>query len=261
MDKPHRPYRDALEGLAATRPRITAKLREAEDRRTERLATYLDGRRLAGLEQLYAYVDRLEAAYEADDALRALSFLIRRAARDFETALEATLSAYQGVAADAMRDVMEIEQLLLDFATHEGHAQEWLECDRPLRLKKYSPAALRKRLVAAGVPPFSDDGWEPTDPYRSHSESLHVTPNVPVVGARGLESQPDSLLADAGFIEIFEHAWRFLRAAEMLRHVQAGHGPEGFELLLPMDDFFDAKGRTGEMLVIMTAALGGPGQL
>ena len=62
-----------------------------------------------------------------------MAFLVERAEADFQTAIEATLSGYQGVAADAMRDVMEIECLLLDFAVNGGGADEWLNADESLR--------------------------------------------------------------------------------------------------------------------------------
>jgi hypothetical protein len=74
--------------------------------------------RLKGLEQLYTYLDAAIESYSLIPKLAVLAFLVRRVRADFETALEATLSGYQGVASDAMRDVMEIEGLLLDFAAH-----------------------------------------------------------------------------------------------------------------------------------------------
>ncbi len=58
--------------------------------------------------------------------LSRLAFLVTRSAADFETATEATLSGYLSVAVDAMRDVMEIENLLLDFAVSPAHIDEWL---------------------------------------------------------------------------------------------------------------------------------------
>lgn len=258
-DDDHPSYSAHLNALAESRPAVAARLMEAERHRTERLRTYLPGKRLAGLEQLYNYLRLLTAAYEEHDELSSLAFLVQRASRDFETALEATLSAYQGVAADAMRDVMEIEYLLLDFSINAEHASEWLSCDRRFRLRKYSPAKLRERLIAAGIQPFSSEGWEPID-YRAHSESLHVTPHVPLVGARGIEPRPNSFFADAGFIEMFEHARRFIRAAELLRHQRSGE-PEDFPQLAPLDDFFDAKARTSEMLVMGVAMLEGPRRL
>jgi hypothetical protein len=250
-------YTSNLNALAVVRPLIAERLIEADRHRSDRLRTYLPGKRLAGLEQLYGYLHRLEAEYAAHDELSSLVFLVQRSTRDFETALEATLSAYQGVAADAMRDVMEIEYLFLDFAFHDNHQEEWLACDRGLRLRKYNPAKLRERLSAAGVSPFANEGWEPLD-YRGHSESLHVMPHVPFVGARGIEPHPDSLFADVGFIEIFEHAGRFIEAAEILRHVRLGRSPNDFEALAPLDEFRDAQDRTREMLVMSMAMHQGP---
>jgi hypothetical protein len=257
---PEADYSVALQRLADTRPRLARALQQAERLRTDRLRLYLPGKRLAGLEQLLRYLDALSKAYVSSGDLAKLVFLLQRVASDFETALEATLSGYQGVAADAMRDVMETEYLLLDFATHPDHADEWLSSDRDARLRKFAPSKLRKRLIDAGIPPFSDDGWEPVD-YRAHSESLHVSPQIPLVGARGIEPHPDgSMLSDAGFIEMFEHGWRFIQAAELLRFVHAGE-PADLLQLAPLDEFFDSRDRTREMLVIVVATLEGPSLL
>lgn len=249
-------YAQTLKELRRSRPRLAERLIQAEELRAQRLRLYLSGRRLAGLEQLYEYLERLAAAYRANDDLAQLAFLIDRVRADFVTALEATLSGFQGAAADAMRDVMETEYLLLDFGAHPGHLEEWLGCDRRLRLRKYSPGRLRDRLIAAGIPPFSDVGWEPVD-YRAHSESLHVTPHAQLVAGRGIEANPDSLWADAGFIEMFEHAWRFIRASELLRHLRSGE-PEDAQPLSKLDDFFDARDRTREMLAMIVAMVQGP---
>lgn len=100
-----------------------------------------------------------------------LALLVSRVRADFETALEATLSGYQGVAAEAMRDVMEIEGLLLDFSTHPGNAEEWLKADRRMLIGRYGPAAVRDRLKAADVAPYSNDGFEPVD-YQAHSAAI-----------------------------------------------------------------------------------------
>ncbi len=216
------------------------------------------GRRLAGLEELLLYLEAIGAAYRNHDELRKLAFLVSRAVADFETALEATLSGYQGVAADSMRDVMEIEYLVLDFATTPGNASEWLTCSRRVRLGKFAPAKIRARLIVAGLPPFGDPEWEAID-YRAHSESLHVTPRALPIAVRGIEPEPGSLLADAGFIEIFEHGWRLIRALELLRMAHVGETE--MEPLRPLAKFFDTHQRTGEMLVIMIAMFEAPAVL
>ena len=91
------------------------------------------------MEQLFTYLDAAAKAYEDIPALARVAFLVERVKADYQTALEATLSGYQGVAADAMRDVMEIECLLLDFAANEGSANEWLDADEALLRTKYRP--------------------------------------------------------------------------------------------------------------------------
>lgn len=103
---------ESLTLLKETRPRVARALMTAQERRTQRLASYLGGARLQGLEQHHEYLDAAEKAYSDSPKLVKLAFLVRRVRADYETALEATLSGYQGVAADAMRDVMEIEALL-----------------------------------------------------------------------------------------------------------------------------------------------------
>lgn len=159
-----------------------------------------------------------------------------------------------------MRDVMEIEYLLLDFVVHPDHIVRWLEGDRRTRLREFQPDTIRTRLREAGLPPYSDEDWEPLD-YRAHNEALHVTPQVPLLSARGIEADPEgSMLSDAGFIEMFRHGWQLLRALEMLliaRNLQ----PARSEPLVPLDDFLDARDRTGEMQVIIIAMIEGPAVL
>ena len=49
-----------------------------------------------------------------------VAFLIRRAAADYEMAIEAALSGMNTVVFDAMRDVMEIEYLQIDLLPRSG---------------------------------------------------------------------------------------------------------------------------------------------
>ena len=50
-------YQESLAILEESKPLIASALRKADARRADRLAGYLDGMRLRGLEQLYAYLD------------------------------------------------------------------------------------------------------------------------------------------------------------------------------------------------------------
>jgi hypothetical protein len=250
-------YQDSLSTLAVSRPLIARSLRLAEERRAQRLAGYLDGMRFAGLEQLRTYLDAAVESFAAVPALADLAFLVSRVRADFETALEATLSGYQGVASDAMRDVMEIEGLLLDFATHPGNAAEWIKADRRMLIRKYGPAAVRDRLKAADVAPYSNEGFEPVD-YQAHSAALHVTPGRTMPNDRGPEAPNlPSLFADLGFMEMFEHGHRILLAIELTRIIGLGF-PDDYTPLTPRDDFDAAHERTQEMQVFMIGFVQGP---
>src|SRR6266498_3914098 len=119
-------YEATLAELAAERPRLAAALQRAQQQRAHQAASLLHGARFKGLDELLRRLDELARGFEADPMLSRLAFLVTRSAADVETATEATLSGYLSVAVDAMRDVMEIENLLLDFAVSPAHIDEWL---------------------------------------------------------------------------------------------------------------------------------------
>src|SRR5262249_9179018 len=109
-------YERTLGRLVDSRPRLARSLDSAEQLRASRSDLMADGIRFKGLEELLIKLDHIEEAWRADPHLNRLAFLVRRAIADFETAIEAGLSGYPAVAADSMRDIMEIELLLLDFS-------------------------------------------------------------------------------------------------------------------------------------------------
>lgn len=251
-----------LKSLRGPTPLLAEALTVADMRRSARLSSLLDGPRLRGLEQLYAYLDAAVKAYAEIPAIAGVAFLIQRVKSDYKTALEATLSGYQGVAADAMRDVMEIEYLLLDFAASEdqSHAEEWLNAGDSLG-NKYWPATVRTRLKRSGVPPFANDGFEPID-YKAHSKALHVNPGPSAVASRGPDplEEPVPFYSELGFIEMFEHGHRILWAIELLRAVALGV-PDDYEPLMARDDFDDAYERTRRLQVMMVGFIEGPTML
>lgn len=200
-------YEQLVAQLAELRPRTAAALGDAEQRRQEQLRTYLGGARLAAVEELLVHLDALATAWEADTALTTLAFLPARLADDFETAVEATLSGYLAVAADAMRDVMEIENLLWDFSSEPPLVEQWLTADARTLRRQFSADAVRKRLHKAGVGRYRTSA-EAGD-YRAHSASLHVTPSShrSTVTTKGRVSTA-SFEGDVGFWEVFEHARR-----------------------------------------------------
>jgi hypothetical protein len=168
-------YEATLEELAARRPCLAAALRRAQQQRTHRAASLLHGARFKGLEALLRHLDELARAFEADPALSRLAFLVTRSAADFEAATEATLSGYLAVATDAMRDVMEIENLLLNFAVSPAHINEWLAATPATMQSRFRPAKIRQRLHAAQEGRYATTA-ESVD-YQAHSAALHVSPH------------------------------------------------------------------------------------
>ncbi|MEU0032122.1 hypothetical protein [Streptomyces sp. NPDC006335] len=245
-------YESALARLAGERPRLASALHRAEKRRAQHAASLLTGARFKGLDELLRHLDSVAEAFKTNPQLSQLTFLISRSVADFETAAEATLSGYMAVAADAMRDVMEIENLLLDFAISPGHIEEWLTCDDKTRMSRFMPVVVRKRLHAAGVPPFATTA-ESVD-YKAHSQALHVSPHQFPVARKGF-SAGQGMDADAGFWEIFEHARRLhlalRRLTSRLQPDTAVHRLTEQELI----DFEDAWQRTQQMQEIYMALI------
>jgi hypothetical protein len=245
-------YESVLAQLAGERPRLASALHRAEKQRAQRTASLLAGARFKGLEELLRYLDDLIEAFKAVPQLSRLTFLVTRSVADFETAVEATLSGYMSVASDAMRDVMEIENLLLDFAINAGHVEEWLTSDEKTRWNRFRPAVVRKRLHAAGVPPFATTA-ESVD-YQAHSQALHVSPRQFPIALKGL-SAGHGMEADSGFWEIFEHARRLHLA---LRRLTSTLQPDtAVHRLMEQDlnDFEDAWQRTQQMQHVYVALI------
>jgi hypothetical protein len=249
-------YFGALAELRAIAPRAAAGLEQAAQTRLAGVTQLLGGARLAGVNDLLLYLDEMAARYDAHDELRRIAFLVRRFAADFETALEATLSSYVGVAADAMRDVLEVEYLLLDFATDPARLDLWLGGSEP---HSFQPRELRKRLRQAGVSEFTSSVLEGAD-YAAHSAALHVSPREPLIGRKGRASDP--LERDSGFWEMFEHGRRAAFALEACGLAFAGDGWNGREGEGPgLSRVADAHARTQEMQTMYVAMVTGPGVL
>ena len=214
----------------------------------------MSGARFKGLDQLLHHLDELVQAFTADPTLRRIAFLIHRSRADMETATEATLSGYVAVVGDAMRDVMEIENLLLDFAVNPAHIDEWLTANWKTIVVKFGAARVRDRLHAAGEGSYSTTA-ESAACYHAHSALLHVGPHGdPSLVPRGFATE-NEWASDAGFWEIFEHARRLLhaikRVAGVLTPGSAVHEIAGQELT----DVQDAWRRTQEMQGIYVALL------
>lgn len=244
-------YGTLLNQLAEAHPRIVSPLRLAQQHRERELGHLLTGARLAGLEELLRHLDDVSAAWARSVSLARLRHLVDRAITDFESGLEATLSGQRGLAADLMRDVSEIELLLIDFSLDLDRVAQWLSADRRERLRRFSPARIRERL--------KEEGGDRYDPHRAdyaaHSEALHVTPRSHPFAGRGIASDQDSLLADLGFWEMFEHARRLLLAIDALHDTVGDLERDGVGPLESLKAVKSAWDRTQEMQTLFLALL------
>lgn len=92
--------------------------------------------------------------------------------------------------------------LLLDFSLQPTRVAEWLNATREVRLNRYSPAAVRNRVIESGLHDVASSPTVTAD-YRAHSEALHVVPgwpSLPELGRGHVRVAPDNYLAiDVGF--------------------------------------------------------------
>ena len=195
------------DGLVELPPRLARLFGYAEETRAAMLDTDRNGALLSGLEELLAHIDRAEEAFREQPTLARVSFLVSRASGDFETAIYGAVAGYMGATADAMRDVIEVELLLLDFATDLARLTQWMEADAELRRKKFSASRIRRRLKAVGRS-------VPDEDYQAHSQILHVNPEPIPVGHKGIAKDEYGMLV--GLADMFSHGRRLLLAADAL---------------------------------------------
>jgi hypothetical protein len=234
---------DAIAGpfdtLQRRAPRVAAIVAARRSVRERQIGAYAAGARVVGLDQLLGYLEAAEQAFSGGPALMAgTADLIARGRSDFVIALDATLGGLMSVASDAMRDVLEIEMLLLDFALDPDRLDLWLS---DTRRKEFKPVVVRERLKDAGVQEVTSSVFGAD--YAAHSSALHVNPTpLPFAGKAAVE---DGFELDAGFWEMLEHGRRLLTAIEAVR-VSATEDAE-LDGLAPLDQFWDAHKRVMEM--------------
>ncbi len=225
-------YQGTLDKLAAKCPVLARPLTHADKIRAERLSWFLNNtNRLEGLEEFSQFLDAATNWFREFPELKAIAFLLARAGADFVTAIEATISGFHAVALDSMRDVMEIELLLAEFAHDPPQMEKWLTDSQRVRRNTFSHGELRKRKAARlGIE--SSELSDAVD-YRGHSTILHVNPIVHPFGSRGLSPEAIDVGADACFWDIYQHARNLFKVILELigqfgesRHVEGWKPPD-----------------------------------
>jgi len=190
--------------LPDTVPNIAEILKKAHQNRTAILNTRARGIRLAGLDEWLGYLKDLEVEFTRP-RLAPIKFLLARVCSDYEAAIEATLSGFPCVVFDSMRDVMEVDLLLQDFAADPEQVKLWLEADSKKLMYDFAPKHLRKRKAKRlGV----DDPRKLPDSrdYAGHCHALHVQPRTFPHERRGLIEVGHPALDDFCFWEMLGHA-------------------------------------------------------
>jgi hypothetical protein len=213
INKSELPFADLLPQVAEEIPHIVEVLQRAQNNRTKVLNAKARGVRLAGLNQWLGYLKELEAAF-LDPRLEPLRFLMVRIRMNYDAAIEATLTGMPSVVNDSMRDVMEIELLLQDFAATPANVQRWLAADEKLVMDEFAPKHLRRRKASRlGIQPkdLSD-----TQYYKGHSRALHVQPRSYPHERRGLVEMGHPIFDDFLFWELLGHALQLCETLESL---------------------------------------------
>lgn len=170
---------------------------------------------LPALDQVLAHCQALTEHLSQHANVGDLAFLVRRLEADFEIAIEALLVGRQSVVADSMRDVMEIEMLLRDFAARPQNVEAWVKADNRTLQKTFSPKEVRRRLANDLYPGKGLDLPE-ADEYAVHSAGLHPSPEPHPHREKGRETQAGDLEIVFQSGEILEHAVRAFVACDLL---------------------------------------------
>jgi hypothetical protein len=219
----------------------TATLRE------KHVEHHAGGARFAGIDELLRTLDQVLPHLDDD---RVSDLLVKRVIADVETCVDALCGGFLAVALDAMRDVMEIELLLLDFSRTPDNRQRWLQATPTERWDRFRPRAIRRRLSSWGLVPKNDAD------YRGHSLALHPAPPIAPLMSRGQEAlSREPFGVDSGYWELFEHARRILIAID--RYAQA-QGMADIRAIVDLDRLTKVRSgweRTQEMQAIYLAML------
>lgn len=210
-------YPDQVSELLAECPSLATVLQRAHLNRLKSLIAWVEDEKLHALEELIQWLTDFSGRASSITLTEHIAPLFSRSVADFEMAIESGLSGMNSLVFDAMRDVMEIEYLLRDFAAAPSHISEWLRLPRDERGKKFSPNALRQRRAKALGVSVSD--LPTSTDYRGHSIFLHVNPPMDnPLERRGILEGRSWLESQVVSWELFRHGSELAEAGiELLK--------------------------------------------
>jgi hypothetical protein len=195
-------YHAYLKKVAEIYPMATDALMRSDRHRPRRLEQFVDAIDLKAIDSLLGFLSGasvLLAGRKASD----LAFLPTRIADDVGMALEGLLSGYLQIVSDSMRDVVETEFLIRDFALDTERIDRWRHADDKVLREEFQPRHMRARLAdALGLPKGSREVPGAKD-YAEHSRLLHV--GEPLLFARSPESGHEAIRVLEGLADIVVH--------------------------------------------------------
>ncbi len=227
-------YADLLATLESSDP-LAGELSERDARRTLHLFDLLTNLRpfFGGLSQLYGALLWLARQPGVDDDV---AHLLREAAQQVVSGMEALLAEPDPRVLDEARHLMEIEFLFFEFTRTPDRLDVWRAMSEPERTQRFGFDALRRREERAqGIP--ADQVLFDQEEYRMHGSALHPQP----LSRRPAVSLPDpatGLFYDAG--DLLHHALRVWTAGLAAAERTGSINGDAVEAQLPPLDDVDA---------------------
>lgn len=166
-----------------------------------------------GVHEFLCWLQDATDRFGRHPVLRDLDCLLSRIRADYECSIVALFNGGFSLVWDLMRDVMEVDYLLRDFAYAPQHVADWLQCDEGRRINFYGPAALRERYAAMLGVAVADllDRHQ----YRAHSQMLHVQPGEAFL-SRGIAKSETPIGIAFVLHDMFVHAGELLSTLKVL---------------------------------------------
>jgi hypothetical protein len=231
-------YHATLKRSSKAYPRATDFLMRAERHRSRRWQQFIDPIDLQAIDLLLDYLMSVSQSLEEDANLAGLAFLPERIAGDVKMSLEGILSGYLQIASDSMRDIIETELLIRDFALDTNQIDSWRNASDDVLRRRFQPVHLRQRQANAlgcdikDVPGATD--------YAAHSKLLHAGRTV--LFERSLESamaghEVTTVLDSIG--DVMFHGTSAVRALDLLLNAIGRPAPDPARALAALESASD----------------------
>lgn len=229
------PYDALLKENAKAYPLVIDSLRRSDRHRLRCWQQFIDPTDLQAIELLLDFLISASNLLKKNEGTSALIFIPERIADDVRVSLDGLLSGYLQIPSDAMRDIMETEFLIRDFALDPEQINVWRNADENVLRRKFRPVHLRQRQASAlGVPITEVHGA--TD-YGTHSRLLHVGP--PLLFSRSPQLGHEAVHVLDSLNEIVGHGISIVEALAALFSAIEVSAPDSKATLVALKSSFE----------------------